>query len=77
MVRVKLKKSIIFKNIIFFENIFNFTGEMKSCTLNVKLVTIRSANSVLKQARLDGAYGANLQQVKLYITLVIKSFSYK
>ena len=63
---------IFFLNIIFWENIFNFTGEMKSCSLNVKLLTIKSADSVSKQVGLAGAYGANLQQVKLHITLAIK-----
>ena len=44
---------------------------MKSCSLKVKLLTIKSADSLLKQAGLAGAYGANLQ-VQLHITLAIK-----
>ena len=69
MVKVQLQKMHI---TFFLKNIFNFTGEMKSCSLNVKLLTIQSANFVLKQVGLDGANGANLQQVKLNIMLVIK-----
>ena len=38
---------------------------MKSCSLRVKLLTIQSSNSVLKQAGPADAYGATLQQVKL------------
>ena len=67
--------SIICSFFFFFEkkkNIFNFTGEMKSCSLNVKLLTITLAVSVSKQVGLTGASGANLQQVKLHITLEIK-----
>ena len=37
------KMSIILKKVL-----FNFTGEMKSCSLNVKLLTIQSTNSVSK-----------------------------
>ena len=68
-------KSQIAKMGIMFKNIFNFTGEMKSCSLNVKLLPIQSANSVSKQWGLAGAYSANLQQLKLNITLAIQAFS--
>ena len=44
-------------------------------SLNVKLLTIQSADSVSKQVELASAYGANLQQLKLSITLVIQAFS--
>ena len=46
---------------------------MKSCSLNVKLLTIQSAISVSKQVGLAGAYGANLQQVKLKITAAFQA----
>ena len=55
-------KSQIAKMSTIFKNIFNFTGVMKSCSLNVKLLTNQSADSVSKKAGLTGAYGANLQQ---------------
>ena len=56
---------------VFFEkHIFNFAGETKSCSLNVKLLTITSADSVSKQVGLAGVSGADLQ-VKFHITLVI------
>ena len=45
---------------------------MKSCSLNVKLLAMKSADSVSKHVGLADAYGANLQQIKLHITLAIK-----
>ena len=48
---------------------------MKSCSLNVKLLTIQSAYSVSNQMGLDCAYGTNLQQLKFNITLAIQVFS--
>ena len=67
-----VKMSIYLLFYCFFEkkNIFNFTGETKSCSLNVKLLTITSANSESKQEGLVGASGADLQ-VKFHIALVI------
>ena len=52
------------------KHIFNFTGETRSCSLNVKLLTITSAKSVSKQVGLAGTSGADLQ-VKFHITSVI------
>ena len=45
---------------------------MKSCSLNVKLLTIQSSDSVSKQVGLAEVYGANLQQLKLNITWQFK-----
>ena len=67
MVKVKLQKWVKLLKIFFY-----FTGETKSCGLNVKLLTIESANSVSKQVGLADAYGANLQQLKFNIILAIK-----
>ena len=57
----------------FYVYIYIFTGETKSCSLNVKLLTIQSADSVSKQVGLAGASGANLQQVKLKSTAVFQA----
>ena len=51
--------------------LFFFAGEMKSCSLNVKLLIIQSAHSVSKQGGLAGASGVNLQQIKLKITVAL------
>ena len=53
--------------------LFFFTGERKSCSLNVKLLTIQSDNSVSKQVGLAGASGTNLQSVKLKITTAFQA----
>ena len=46
---------------------------MKSCNLNVKLFDYEVSQFYVKACRIASAYGANIQQVKLYITLAIKA----